>query len=154
MTHYGNRNVAILGFTSNPFKFLVNDVIVQLLLKEVRKNIMRKREGSFLRILGEVQMKRNDSDNAITTLNESLKILKEVENPRQLWQAHNSLASAYDEMGRRSEAQEQWGAASDIINNTAEGLSDRELREGFLNAETIREIFSSLNTSEKANPSR
>jgi hypothetical protein len=45
-------------------------------------------------------------------------------------------------MGRRSEAKEQWGLASDIIQNTAEELSDRELREGFLNAQPIREIFS------------
>jgi hypothetical protein len=103
---------------------------------------MKKREGSFLRVLGEVKMKRNENDNAITTLNESIRILKEVENPRQLWQAHGSLASAFDKMGRHSEAREQWGAASVIIHNTAEGLSDRELRQGFLNAEPIQEILS------------
>jgi hypothetical protein len=45
-------------------------------------------------------------------------------------------------MGRRSEAQEQWGTAAEIIHNTATGLSDRELREGFLNAEPIQEILS------------
>ena len=87
-------------------------------------------------------MKRDENENAIRTLNESIQILKEVENPRQLWQAYGSLASAYDEMGRPSEAKEQWGAAKDIIQNTAKGLSDRELREGFLNAEPIREILS------------
>ena len=45
-------------------------------------------------------------------------------------------------MRKNSEAQEQWGAASDIIQNKAEGLSDHKLREGFLNAQPIREILS------------
>jgi Flp pilus assembly protein TadD len=108
----------------------------------VRKDLMKKREGSFLRVLGEVQMKRNENDKALTTINEAIQILGEVGNPRQLWQAHDSLASAYDKMGRRSEAQEQWGAAAEVIQNTAKGLSDRSLRENFLNAEPVREILS------------
>jgi tetratricopeptide (TPR) repeat protein len=118
------------------------ETIIQENLEMVRKDLMKKREGSLLRLLGEVQMKRNESDNAINTLNESVRILNKVENPRQLWQAHCSLASAFAKMGRHSEAQEQWGAASDVINNTAAGLSDRDLREGFLNAAPIREILS------------
>ena len=118
------------------------EVIIQENLKMVRRELMKKREGSFLRLLGELKAKRNESDNAITTLNESIQILKEVENPRQLWQAHHSLASTFDKMGRRSEATEQLGAAAEVIQKTAEGLSDRELREGFLNAEPIREILS------------
>ena len=124
----------------------VNNVFPSLAIQENlemgRKDLMKKREGSFLRLLGEVQAKRNESENSIKTLNESIQILKEVENPRQLWQAHCSLASTFKKMGKGSEAQEQWGAASDIIQNTAKGLSDRELRDGFLNAEPIREILS------------
>jgi hypothetical protein len=68
-------------------------------------------------------------------------ILKEVGNPRQLWQAYASLASAYDKLGRESEAREQWGAAAEVIRKTAGGLSDRELREGFLSAKPIRDIL-------------
>jgi len=111
-------------------------------LDKVRKDLMRKREGGFLRLLGEVQTKRNKNDSAMTTLNEAIQILKEVENPRQLWQAHASLGVIFSNLNRTSEANKQWGAASDIIQNTAEGLSDRELREGFLNAQPIREILS------------
>ena len=118
------------------------EVLIEKHLNKVRKDIMRKREGSFLRLLGEVQSKRNESDSAIKTLKEAIRILNEVENPRQLWQAHSSFASAFDKMERHSEAQEQWGAAAGVIQKTAHGLKDRELREGFPKAEPIRQILS------------
>ena len=118
------------------------EVLIHENLKMVRGELMKKREGSFLRVQGEVQAKRNENDNAITTLNESIQILKEVENPRQLWQAYSSLAYVFNKIGRQSEALDQWGAAGDIIQNTAEGLSDRQLREDFLKAEPLREILS------------
>jgi tetratricopeptide (TPR) repeat protein len=102
----------------------------------------KKREGGFLRLLGELQVRRDEPENAIAKLGESISMLEEVGNPRQLWQAHASLASAYNKMGRHSEEQEQWGSATQIIHNTANGLSDRQLREGLLKAEPIREIFS------------
>jgi len=101
----------------------------------------KKIEGRSLRLLGEVQAKRNEFDNAISSMSEAILILKEVGNPRQLWEAHTSLASAYDKLGRGSEAREQWGAAAEVIRKTAGGLSDRELREGFLSTKKIRDIL-------------
>ena len=110
-------------------------------LEKSRSEHMRKNEGRFLRLLGEVQMKRSESDSAIRSLSEALLILREVANPRQLWQAYASLGSAYDKLGRPSEARQQWGAAVEVIQKTANRLSDRELREGFLGAEPIRDIL-------------
>ncbi len=101
----------------------------------------KKIEGRFLRLLGEVQMKRNEFDHAISSINEAILILKEVRNPRQLWEAHASLASVYSKRGRLSEARDQWGAAAELIQKTANGLSDRNLREGFLNAKPIQDIL-------------
>jgi hypothetical protein len=86
-------------------------------------------------------MKRYEFDRAISSISEAILILKEVGNPRQLWEAHASLASVYDNLRRGSEAREQWGAAAKIIHKTANGLSDRELREGFLIAKPIRDIL-------------
>jgi class 3 adenylate cyclase/tetratricopeptide (TPR) repeat protein len=106
-----------------------------------RREHTKKIEGRSLRLLGEVQAKRNEFDNAISSMSEAILILRKVGNPRQLWQAHGSLASAYSKLGRESEAREQWGAAAEVIHKTANGLSDRELREGFLNASPIREIL-------------
>ena len=118
------------------------EAIIHEDLEKVRKDLMKKREASFLRLLGEVQMKRNEHENAIKSLNEAIHILKEVENPRQLWQAHASLGSVFNGLQRFSESSEQWGAAAEIIQTTAKGLSDRDLREGFLKAEPVRQILS------------
>ena len=110
-------------------------------LEMSRTEHTKKIEGRFLRVLGEVQMKRNEPDNAIRSLNEAILILKEVGNPRQLWEAHASLASVYDKLRRESEAKKEWGSAADIIRKTAGGLSDQSLREGFLNAKPVRDIL-------------
>jgi Flp pilus assembly protein TadD len=74
-------------------------------------------------------------------MSEAILILKEVGNPRQLWEAHTSLALAYEKLRRESEAREQWGAAAEVIRKTAGSLSNRELREGFFSAKPIREIL-------------
>jgi tetratricopeptide (TPR) repeat protein len=116
-------------------------VIIAKNLEISRREHMKKIEGRFLRLLGEVQMKRSESDNSIRSLSEAILILKEVGNPRQLWQAHASLASVYGKLGRGAEAREQWGAAAEAIHKTANGLSGPELREGFLSAKPIREIL-------------
>jgi class 3 adenylate cyclase/tetratricopeptide (TPR) repeat protein len=102
----------------------------------------KKRQGSFLRLLGEIQIKRNESENAITNLGKAIDILKDVGNPRQLWQAHASLASVFKQLGRPSEEHEQWGMAAEIIFKTANDISNRELRESFLEAKPIRQILS------------
>jgi hypothetical protein len=116
--------------------------IIQDNLKKVRDELMKKREGSFLRLLGELQIRRNEHEKAIQTLNDAILILKEVENPRQLWQAHASLGLAFEGLNRRSEGRGQWGAAAEVISQTANSLADRDLRERFLGAEPIKEIFS------------
>ena len=109
-----------------------------------RREHMKKIEGRFLRLLGEVQMKHNEPDNAIRSLSEAILILKEVGNPRQLWQAHASLASVYGKLGQGMEARGQWGAAAEAIHKTAHGLSGPGLREGFLSAKPIREILANV----------
>jgi ATP/maltotriose-dependent transcriptional regulator MalT len=116
--------------------------LIRQKLETVRRLHAKKREGGFLRLLGEVQMRHNAHEEALHSFNETIVLLQEVGNPRQLWQAHASLASAYEEMGRGTEAKCQWGAAADLINKVAKGLSDRELRDGFLHAGPIQAILS------------
>jgi len=118
------------------------DALIQEGIKTARTQNTKKREGCFLRLLGEIQFSRDEVDNAINSVNEGILVLKEVGNPRQLWEAHASLASGLGKLGRTSDAREHWGTAAEIIQNTANGLSDRELREGFLEAKPIRDILS------------
>jgi class 3 adenylate cyclase/tetratricopeptide (TPR) repeat protein len=111
-------------------------------LQKERQTHSKKREGGILRLLGELRHRKGESESAISNLNEAILILKEVKNPRQLWQAHNSLASVFYDLGRAAEAREQWGAAAATVQEISDGLSDTDLREGFLNAKPIREILS------------
>jgi tetratricopeptide (TPR) repeat protein len=115
--------------------------VIEENLQQVRRTHSKKREGCFLRLLGEVQIRRGESDSAITAFNDAIVLLKEVGNPRQLWQAYDSLGSAYQTMGRPGEARQQWSKAAEVIQTTANGLSDRELREGFLSAAPIKNIL-------------
>jgi class 3 adenylate cyclase/tetratricopeptide (TPR) repeat protein len=118
------------------------NALIEENLRTTRQIELKKREGCLLRLLGELQIKLGQSGNAISTINQAIPLFKEVGNFRQLWKAHASLGSAFTELGRLGEAREQWGLAADTILNVANGLSDRELREGFLNSEPIRQILS------------
>ena len=118
------------------------EALIRESLNTAREDHAKKREGGFLRLLGEVQFSHDEIDHAVDSLKEAILILEEVGNPRQLWQAHASLASGLAENKRVSEAREHWKAASEVIKSTADGLSDRDLRAGFLEAKPIREILS------------
>jgi tetratricopeptide (TPR) repeat protein len=123
-------------------EFSQAEALIRKNLKTAREEHAKKREGGFLRLLGEVQFSHNEIDDAVNSLNDAIQVLKEVGNPRQLWQAHASLASGLAKHNRTSEARQHWGAAAEVIRNTAKGLSDRELRTGFLGTKPIREILS------------
>ncbi len=118
------------------------DTIIQENLKLAKDKLMKKRQGCFLRLAGELLLKQNEFENALNYLRESIHILEEVGNPRQLWQAYASLASAFHNAGRSSEARDNWGLAAQLINDAANRLSDNELKSGFLNADPIKKVFS------------
>jgi tetratricopeptide (TPR) repeat protein len=118
------------------------ETLIENGIENAREKHMKKREGGFLRLLGELYLSRNEPENAVKNISEGVKTLKEVGNRKQLWQAHASLASAFVELKRFSEAREQWGAAAAVINEVANRLSDRQLKEDFLKAQPIREILS------------
>ena len=100
-----------------------------------------KRQGCFLRLLGEVQMKKNEFDRAIESLNEAINLLTGAGNARKLWEAHQTLALAFEIMGRASEAQDQWGHAAAVIKKFVNGLSDKGFQDSILSADPVREIL-------------
>jgi tetratricopeptide (TPR) repeat protein len=118
--------------------------LIQEGIKMANRLNAKKRQGSFLRLLGEIQTRREEPENAIMNLKEAISILEKVGNPRHLWQAHTSLALAYNTIGRHSEEREQWGVAAQIIQNTANGLSDRDLRKEFFKAEPVLQILTKV----------
>ena len=94
-----------------------------------------------MRLLGEVNLRRNNYDQAKAHIGEAIAILQKVGNPRQLWEAQAALGRTFEQLGRNSEAKEQWGAAAATIQRLAKGLSNQELRKSFLNAQPVREIL-------------
>jgi class 3 adenylate cyclase/tetratricopeptide (TPR) repeat protein len=115
--------------------------VIQRNLETARDVGTRKREGCFLRLLGEVQMRRNEFGAAIQNMRKGISILEKVGNPRKIWVARASLASAFEKIGNLSEAREEWRKAGEVIQRAANGLTDLQLREGFLSARTVRDIL-------------
>jgi tetratricopeptide (TPR) repeat protein len=135
-----------MDYLTSQILLLRNDVdqaqsLIQKNLEIIRREHSRKMEGGFLRLLGNIQFRRNESDNAIATLKEAIHLLKEVGNPRHLWQTHATLASTFDKLGRLSEKREQWQAAMAVVESTADELKDEGLKTTFINAAPIREII-------------
>ena len=118
------------------------DTIIQENLKLAKDKLLKKRQGCFLRLAGELLLKQNDFENALKYMRESVDLLEEVGNPRQLWQAHAPLSSAFHNAGRSGEACENWGLAAKLIDTAANRLSDEELKSAFLNADPIKSILS------------
>ena len=115
--------------------------LIRMNLKKSRNLGLRKREGCFLRVLGEVQTHKNEFDAAIESFCEAIAILQRIGNPRKLWETHACLASVYEKMGRPGEANQERAKAVAIIEKFADGLSNPQLRNAFLAAATIRKII-------------
>jgi tetratricopeptide (TPR) repeat protein len=64
-----------------------------------------------------------------------------VGNPTQVWMTHAALARLFEKMKQQDLEQKHWQAAAAIIQTTADGLQDNELRETFINAAPVKEIM-------------
>ncbi|MBI4763452.1 MAG: AAA family ATPase [Deltaproteobacteria bacterium] len=115
--------------------------LTQAFMERSEEKGMNKRFGGFLRLWGEIRMKRGEAEKAVETLHRSAETLKKVGNRRQIWTAHTSLASAYRLFGRGSEEREQWHMAKFTAEAMTEGIHDNNLKKAFLNTDPIQEIY-------------
>ncbi len=116
--------------------------LIQQNIKKAQIQHLKKREGGFLRLWGEIHLFHNNYDRAIECVNEAIKILDYVGNPHQLWIAYSSLAYVYEKMGRTGESHENWNRAINIVEKYADNLKENQLKEDFLNSAQIKEILS------------
>lgn len=93
------------------------------------------------RLFGKILTTRGGYDQAEIKLKAALTKLEQVGNPKQLWITHTALAQLYEKMKRPDLEREQWQAARAIVETTADGLQDKELRTTFINAAPVREIM-------------
>jgi tetratricopeptide (TPR) repeat protein len=63
-------------------------------------------------------------------------------NPTVLWKTHQALANLLLNKGKSDEAKVEFQAALKVVQGIAEGLTDRELKESYLQSNPIQELFS------------
>ncbi len=97
------------------------------------------------RLLGNTLIERAAHEMGETNLRSSLAKFEDVGNPKQIWTTHNSLACLYEKMNRRDLSREQWQVAASIVQSTADGLLDNDLRKAFTNAAPVRQIMEGAN---------
>jgi tetratricopeptide (TPR) repeat protein len=119
--------------------------IVRQCLEAATKRQYKKYIGRAERLSGQILAERNAHDLAEAKLVEALSKLEEVGNPKQLWITYTALAELYKKMNRPDLEREHWQAAASVINSTADGLKDEELRMTFINAKPVREILDNVN---------
>ncbi|MGD9081437.1 MAG: hypothetical protein PVG96_18970, partial [Desulfobacterales bacterium] len=85
---------------------------------------------------------RNELENATNTIKRSIEVLEKVGNPRLLWETYSTLAIAYNKLGHSNKSAKAWGHAKKWVNMVADGMSDLELKNGFLKSPQIKAILS------------
>jgi tetratricopeptide (TPR) repeat protein len=114
-------------------------------IEAATKHEMKKYVGRAERLFGKIMTERGAYDQAEAKLKSALAKLEEVGNPKQLWMTNTALAQLYEKMKRTDLEREQWQMAKAIVESTADGLDDEELRTTFINAAPIREIMEYAN---------
>jgi tetratricopeptide (TPR) repeat protein len=114
-------------------------------LDTAAKRGYKKYSAKAERLLGDTLIRRENYEMAEDSLRSSLSRLEEVGNPKQIWTTHTHLAHLYKEMNRHDLSREQWQAAASLVQSTADGLQDKDLRETFTTAAPVREIMERAN---------
>jgi tetratricopeptide (TPR) repeat protein len=115
--------------------------IAQQCLATALNRRFKKYVGRAERLLGRTLTARGAFDQAEGHLRTALIKLEEVSNPKQIWLTRTALARLYDKMNRSDLEREQWQAARVMIESTADGLHDEQLRKNFSIAAPVREII-------------
>ncbi len=92
------------------------------------------------RLQGNINAAGGKWKEAETELRQALNRAEALAHPSQLWRTRHALGNLYAQMDRAEDALTQFQAARDLVRSIADGLTDAELKEGFLAAETIRDV--------------
>ena len=93
------------------------------------------------RLQGNIHAAEGKDKEAESELKKALKLAKELGNPTQHWRTAQALGNLHAKQGKDKQAATQYKAVLKVVQGMAGGLTDPELKEGFLNAEPIREVF-------------
>ena len=93
------------------------------------------------RLQGNIFSAQGKDKEAEAEFKKALKRAEELGNPTQLWRTRQALGNLYHKQGKAKQAQTQYRATLKVVEGIASGLTDPELKEGFLNSAPIREVF-------------
>ena len=96
------------------------------------------------RIMGDIYITTNDFSKAEKKLNEAIADATEVGNPPHLWRTYYALGKLKEAQGLHDKAKGKYEKALKVAEKTARVLSDKELRNIFLNSDQIVSIRKSL----------
>jgi len=101
----------------------------------------RKFESRAWRVKGESARMRRQWDESERALRRSLAIAQEIDEPRQLWKSHVSIARLSGELKRVETADRSYHAADEILQRLLEGVRDPGLRTGLqLQLRSVRDL--------------
>jgi tetratricopeptide (TPR) repeat protein len=93
------------------------------------------------RLRGNILAAEGSHQEAEAELKKALALAKKLGNPTQLWRTQQALGNLYQRQDKAKQAQTQYKAALKVVQGMADGLTDQELKDGFLTSEPIREVF-------------
>jgi tetratricopeptide (TPR) repeat protein len=101
----------------------------------------KKYQARFGRLQGNIYTAQGRFDEAKTELHQTLKLAEHLGNPTQIWKTHQALGKLFHDQGKIDQSVEQYGSALKLVEKMAEDLTYPELKEGFLQSDTIQEVI-------------
>ncbi|MCH7831390.1 MAG: hypothetical protein IIC55_00795, partial [Proteobacteria bacterium] len=101
----------------------------------------KKHQVRANRLRGALLLSQGQPEDAEAEVKLALERALQLENPTEIWKSHQALGDLYKERGKAKLAKTQYRNAVKVIEGIANGLTNPELREGFLQSKPIRELF-------------
>ncbi len=110
-------------------------------------NPFKKYQVRLGRLRGAIHAAGGKEKEAEAELKRTLKLAKELGFPIELWRTHRAMGDLYQMLGKKSQAATRYDSAWKIVGKIAGGLSDPELKEGFMNSPPVLELQQKVHSS-------
>ena len=106
-----------------------------------RAKVNQRNRIAYLRSLALLSEFEGDTQRAIEHLHEAEALAEKIGLPGELWQIQSRLGELHERRGEDGEAREAFSQAAQTLRTLAQKIGDQELREGFLSAPQVRQVF-------------
>jgi tetratricopeptide (TPR) repeat protein len=102
---------------------------------------MKKYQVRAARLQGNIYAALGNENEAERELCLALERAEDLGFPTPLWHTYRALGDFYAGQGNSAKAKAHYGSAREIVQGLADGLTDEELKKGFLNSTVIQKLF-------------